>query len=138
MAGSTSFGWITPFDCSSFLVRFSVGSAGFAPGAIFSGTESTGGAPFGAAEGANCVVCAAALFASRMTAPIIDKHACLFITILFSLKTKHRSADGVPSAPGIEVGKNPRSGKHAIPADILVFDGERVQSAERPLAMPGT
>jgi hypothetical protein len=48
MAGSTSFGWITPFDWFSFLLRSSAGAVGSAPGVVSRGAESGGAAGFGA------------------------------------------------------------------------------------------
>ena len=43
IAGSTSFGLMTPPDLFSLSLRLRVGSLGFAPGAIFSGTVSGDG-----------------------------------------------------------------------------------------------
>jgi hypothetical protein len=47
MAGSTSFGWITPFDWFSFLLRSSAGAVGVEPGVVSRGAES-GAVGFGA------------------------------------------------------------------------------------------
>jgi hypothetical protein len=48
MAGSTSFGWMIPFDWFSFLLRSSTGAVGSAPGVVSRGAESTGVVGFGA------------------------------------------------------------------------------------------
>jgi hypothetical protein len=48
MAGSTSFGWMIPFDSFSFLLRSWAGAVGSAPGAVSRGTESRGAVGFGA------------------------------------------------------------------------------------------
>jgi hypothetical protein len=48
MAGSTSLGWMTPFDWFSFLLRSWAGAAGVAPGVVSRGAESRGAAGFGA------------------------------------------------------------------------------------------
>jgi hypothetical protein len=37
MAGSTSFGWMTPFDWFSFLLRFWARAVGLAPGVVGAG-----------------------------------------------------------------------------------------------------
>jgi hypothetical protein len=48
MAGSTSFGWMIPFDWFSFLLRSWAGAVGSAPGVVSRGTESRGAVGFGA------------------------------------------------------------------------------------------
>jgi hypothetical protein len=52
MAGSTSFGWMTPFDWFSSLLKFWPGAVGVAPGAASRGAESRGAVGVGAGFGA--------------------------------------------------------------------------------------
>jgi hypothetical protein len=110
MAGSTSFGWITPFDWFSFLLRSTAGAVGSAPGLESRGADSEGGVGFGAWANAGPATNAAPATSKQIrvlmirmplkradvpTVPLLSREACFPPTkrgpLPFNSHVRHRS-----------------------------------------------